>query len=219
MPVAYQVKFETITIGDHAFEIRSLKDRQQYADPHKAAQKAGVSSASWPLFGVLWPSGIMLADMMDSYPVKGLRVLEVGCGLGLASLVAHRRGADITASDYHPLAEKFMEQNIKLNKLKPLDFKCIHWKTIDKELGQFDLIIGSDILYEPDHPALLSRFIERHATENCTIIVVDPGRRQRTEFSKRMIDNGYSLIPHTINHQLAALLEFTGRVLVYRRRQ
>ncbi len=215
---AYQIKFETITIGTQAFEIRSLKDRQQYADPHQRAHKAGISAASWSLFGVLWPSGIMLADIMDTYPLAGLRVLEVGCGLGLASLVAHHHGANITASDYHPLAEQFMAQNIKLNKFDPLKFKCINWKTIDKELGKFDLIIGSDVLYEPDHPVMLARFIERHVAENGTVIIVDPGRRQRIEFSKRMIDNGYSLIPHIPNPQLAAEQEFKGKVLVYQRK-
>jgi predicted nicotinamide N-methyase len=214
---AYQVKFESVTIGLHAFEIRSLKDRQQYADPDKIAHKAGVSAASWPLFGELWPSGIMLADVIDSYPLKGLRVLEVGCGLGLASLVAHRHGADITASDYHPLAAQFLAHNSKLNALAALDFKCIHWKTIDRELGQFDLIIGSDVLYEPDHPKLLSRFIERHVAGDGTVIIVDPGRRQRTEFSKRMVENGFALIPHLVNAVLAATLEFKGKVLVYRR--
>jgi len=214
---AYQVKVETVTIGDHAFEMRSLKDRQQYDDPDKIAHKAGVSAASWPLFGVVWPSGIMLADVMDSYPLAGLRVLEVGCGLGLASLVAHRHGADITASDYHPLAAQFIAHNSKLNQLASLDFKCINWKTIDRELGLFDLIIGSDVLYEPNHPALLSHFIERHAANDSTVIIVDPGRRQRMEFSKRMIENGFALIPHLVNAVLAATLEFKGKVLVYRR--
>lgn len=217
MSAGYQVAFQTITVGDHPFEIRSLKDRQQYADTGQLAHKAGVSPASWPLFGVMWPSGIMLADVVDRYPLRGLRVLEVGCGLGLASLVAHRHGADITASDYHPLAGEFMAENAVMNQLAPLPFLRLDWKQIDPAAGKFDLIIGSDILYEPDHPRLLCRFIERHAQETCTIIVVDPGRRQRMEFSRRMVGNGFSLIPHLVNAVLAAQLGFTGRVLVYRR--
>jgi len=217
MAVGYQVKFETITIGKHPFEIRSLKDRQQYDDPVGESKKAGVSPASWPLFGVVWPSGVMLADVMDTYPTNGLRILEVGCGLGLASMVVHNHGADITASDYHPMAEQFMDKNIALNKFAPMKFAIIDWCKIDKNLGKFDLIIGSDVLYEPNHPATLAKFVERHAGENCKVIIVDPGRRQRTEFTKRMIDNGYSLVPHIVNAVLAASLEFTGKVLVYTR--
>ena len=217
MTVGYQVKFETITVGKQPFEIRSLIDRQQFDDPIGESKKAGVPPASWPLFGVVWPSGMMLADVMDSYPVHGLRILEVGCGLGLASLVVHNHGADITASDYHPMAEKFMLKNIGLNKFAPIKFEVINWSKIDNSLGKFDLIIGSDVLYEPNHPMLLANFIERHASGICTVIIVDPGRRQRTEFTRRMIENGYSLIPCLINNLLADSLEFKGKVLVYTR--
>lgn len=217
MAADYQVALQTINVGGHDFEIRSLKDRQQYSDPEQIAKKAGVPLASWPLFGVIWPSGVMLADVMNDYPMQGLRILEVGCGLGLPSLVAHHHGADITASDYHPLAEEFMEKNATLNHLSPVRFQIINWSRIDSSLGKFDLIIGSDILYEPDHPRILCRFIERHAADNCTIIMVDPGRRQRMEFSKRMIDNGFALIPHLVNAVLAASMEFKGKVLVYTR--
>lgn len=217
MAADYQVALQTIQIGGSDFEIRSLQDRQQYSDPDGIAKKAGVSAAAWPLFGVIWPSGVMLADVMNGYPMQGLRILEVGCGLGLPSLVAHHHGADITASDYHPLAEEFMEKNARLNHLSPVRFQVINWSRIDASLGKFDLIIGSDILYEPDHPRILCRFIERHAEDNCTIIMVDPGRRQRMEFSKRMIDNGFVLIPHLVNAVLAASVDFKGKVLVYTR--
>jgi predicted nicotinamide N-methyase len=217
MATGYEVVLQTISVGGQDYGIRSLQDRQQYSDPEGVAKKAGVSEAAWPLFGVMWPSGIMLADFIDRYPLQGLRVLEVGCGLGLPSLVAHRHGADITASDYHPLAEDFMEKNVLMNQLLPLRFSVIDWRKIDSKLGKFDLIMGSDVLYEPDHPRMLCRFIERHAADLCTIIVVDPGRRQRMEFSKRMVDNGFSLIPHVVNTVLAESNAFKGKVLVYSR--
>ena len=94
-------------MGLHDYAIRSLKDRQEYEDINGLAELAGISSATWALFGVVWPSSLMLADIIDVQSLVGLRVLEMGCGLGLASLVAARRGANITASDYHPLAHSF----------------------------------------------------------------------------------------------------------------
>jgi len=47
-------------------------------------------------------------------------MLEVGCGLALASLVCHRRGIDVTASDCHPLASRFLLDNLRLNGLPSL---------------------------------------------------------------------------------------------------
>ena len=42
------------------------------------------------------------------------RILEVGCGLGLASLVLNERSADISATDYHPEVETFLKINTEL---------------------------------------------------------------------------------------------------------
>ncbi len=217
MALGYQVIFQTVTIGARAFEIRGLKDRQQFADPDGECKKAGICDASWPLFGVLWPSAIVLADLMDVHPTRGLRVLEVGCGLGLASLVSHGHGADITASDYHPVAETFMDENLLLNRLLPIRFARLDWKKIHTALGKFDLIIGSDVLYEPDHPKWLAGFIDRHMADNGRVIIVDPGRRQRLDFSKRMVKNGFTQVPHAVNAALAARLDFTGKVMEYTR--
>ncbi len=58
----YLTKQERIAVaGVDDLLIRSLLDRQQYADPLGVAERLGISSAAWPLFGLLWPSGARLA--------------------------------------------------------------------------------------------------------------------------------------------------------------
>lgn len=47
----YQVKTDTITVGASKYHIRSLTDRQQYDDVGGLAALAGISSATWALFG------------------------------------------------------------------------------------------------------------------------------------------------------------------------
>ena len=53
----------------------------------------------------------------------GQRILEVGCGVPLVNLVGHRRGADVTASDCHPLAAGFSLENVRINGLLPLQYR------------------------------------------------------------------------------------------------
>jgi predicted nicotinamide N-methyase len=66
--------------------IRSLLDKQQFFDPDGAALALGISSAFWSLFGLLWPSGSKLAERLATRPVSVQeRILELGCGLALAS--------------------------------------------------------------------------------------------------------------------------------------
>lgn len=201
----YQVKHETHVLGTSSFEIRSLLDRQQYADPDGAAEAAGISSASWPLFGMVWPSSRMLADAMQTHHLAGQRILEIGCGLALASLVLHRRHGDITASDCHPLTAAFLAENVRLNALPHLKYQTGHWGRDNLALGEFDLIIASDVLYERDQPETLSNFIDRHSSAHVHVIVLDPDRGNRSGFCRRMVALGYSL-----NIQRAGLQQNTG---------
>lgn len=213
----YELKFETLRVGELELTIRSLKDRQQFHDPDGRYEKAGVSPASWPLFGVMWPSAMILADLMMTWPLEKLRVLEIGCGLALGSLIAHHRGADITASDYHPLAGSFLKENLTLNSFPPLPFENTDWSSINPTLGLFDLIIGSDILYEPNHPELISAFIDRHAKPDATIIIVDPGRQEHRKFSRLMVEQGYQVDVERPATDLARHIGFKGKILRYTR--
>ncbi len=189
----YQVRFDTHLLGDSHFEIRSLLDRQQFSDPDGAALAAGISSASWPLFGMVWPSARILAHAMQTQDLVGKRILEVGCGLALASLVIHRRHGDITASDFHPLTAAFLADNVRRNDLPALKYQTGHWGRPNPELGRFDLIIGSDLLYERDQPETLSAFIHAHAADRVDIIVLDPDRGNRNGFCRKMQALGYTL--------------------------
>lgn len=57
---------------------------------------------------------------------------------------------------------------------------------------EFDIIIGSNLLYETDHIDLLSDFIHKHTQTKYEVIIVDSGRGQHTRFNKKMICLGYS---------------------------
>ena len=144
-------RYSTVELDDVDIHLRTLRDNQQYDDPEGLADSLGISSAIWPLFGVLWESGEVLADSVKDLDVTSLRILEVGCGIGLASLLLNLRQADITASDHHPRADEFLQHNAKLNNSQPIPFFRSNWSTDASTNGRFDLIIGSDLLYEPNH--------------------------------------------------------------------
>jgi predicted nicotinamide N-methyase len=215
--LGYTVETSTLCIGGVDYQIRALSDRQQFSDPDGDAERAGVPPASWPLFGVLWPSGRALAEAMSAFPVAGKRILEIGCGLGLASLVLQRRGADVTASDYHPLAEEFLRANAALNGLPAITFRRAAWSELQPELGRFDLLIGSDVLYERNHAALVAGFFERHAQPAAEIVVVDPGRGQSGQLTRRLAAGGFAATETRVAITTSELPPLRGRLLTYRR--
>lgn len=217
-PIGYDVKFQRVGVGGGAdLQIRSLLDKQQFYDPLGIALEAGISSATWPLFGLLWPSAQKLADMMQTWDLRGKRVLEVGCGLGLASLVIHRREGNITASDCHPLTEIFLKANVLLNDLPPMHYETGNWGRVNKGLGMFDLLIASDVLYERSHPAQLSGFIQEHAAEGAEVLIVDPNRGNRRVFHQGMAHLGFTVTELIMNEPLHDLSAYRGRLLHYKR--
>lgn len=218
-PVAlgYQVKFETLNLGGLDYRIRSLFDKQQYSDPDGSAERAGITSAIWPLFGQVWPSSRILAGVMQTFAIEGKRILEIGCGLALASLVMQRRGADITASDCHPLAAAFLVENLLLNQMAAIPFQTGNWSDADPALGKFDLIIGSDVLYERSQPDILSRFIDRHSNPEVEVIIVDPDRGNRAKFNRDMAGLGYVHSEQRAAEHQSSGEAYKGRFLNYRR--
>lgn len=213
----YRTRQMVVRLGGHDYQVRALSDLQQFADPHHFAERIGISSAQWSLFGQVWPAGRVLADAMTTCDVTGKRILELGCGLGLASLVLQYRGANIVATDMHPLTRSFLEHNVALNGLPMLDYRELRWAVPDDTLGRFDLIIGSDILYERDHASLLAAVVERHAQPHAEVLLTDPGRGNSGAFTRALVAQGYALTEQRHRFKETDLAPFRGRLLSYRR--
>ena len=171
--------YQTVEFGTVDIHLCTLRNRQEFDDPTGIAEKLGISSATWPLFGVIWPSSLVLAHFISDYSTGTKRILEIGCGMALTSLLLNKKSADITATDYHPETGKFLRRNALLNEDQPIAYEQVDWDGGNDTLGVFDLIIGSDLLYEDQHVALLANFIEDHSKPTCEVILVDPGRGRK----------------------------------------
>lgn len=154
---------------------------------------------------------------MSDFDIEGKRILEIGCGVGLSSLVINKRGGDISATDYHPEVERFLKRNVELNEGKEIPYKRLNWSNELSIMGKFDLIIGSDLLYEKEHIELLSQFIDQHANDKCEVIIVDPGRKHHNKFTKEMIKRSFSHSQSAPEFSYDLKTPFKGLVIRYRR--
>jgi len=214
----YETLVLNVPVGTQSFRLKSLRDRQQYVDRDGSAARLGISSATWPLFGLLWPASLALAEAMSVADVDGRRILEIGCGLALPSLVLKRRGADITASDHHPLAKRFLDFNAALNCVPPIDFVAMPWEGPISEIGHFDIIIGSDVLYERGHAELLAELVDRLSEPRAEVWISCPGRGYLGRFSRALQARGFRGTQKRLREQfMNGELEFRGRLLRYRR--
>ena len=213
----YATRQEQVAIGGHDYRLRVLADRQQFWDPDGHGERLGISSAQWGLFGQLWPAGRLLARAMQDFDIGGKRILELGCGIGLASLVLQRRGADVVASDMHPLAEVFLAYNAALNALPALHYRRLQWDEPLPELGRFDLIIASDVLYESGHAALLGGVVDRHAHVQAEVLVADPGRGNSSHLGRQLSARGFDLEERRFALHADEAPPWRGRLLHYSR--
>lgn len=211
-------RYQSNDFGDYDIHYRSLKNRNQFEDIDGAAEALGISSASWPIFGMVWPSGEILAQLMANYDLGSKRILEVGCGVGLASLVLNKRMANISATDIHPLTLEYLNHNTSLNHDRKIPFFRTDWiDTQGASHGEFDLVIASDVLYERPHNELLSLFIEHYARSTSEVIIVDGGRGFANRFTHLMTAYGFEV------EQLNDIAPFTnpekfkGKILRYTR--
>jgi len=215
-PVRY--RYQTIEFGEHDIHFRSLRDRQQFRDDLGEAESIGISSALWPIAGMVWPSEEVLAQLMTLYDIEARRILEVGCGIGLASLVLNERRADISATDIHPCSGDNLQHNTQLNGGRHIPYLRTAWEdTPESNFGPFDLIIGSDLLYESNHAKQLTLFIQQTAKPKCEVLLVDASRGHSAKFKFRMQELGFDC------KQLDAILPVTdpakykGNIFRFRR--
>lgn len=212
-----RLRYQTVEFGEIDIHLCTLRNNQEFHDPVGTAEKLGISSATWPLFGVIWPSSLVLAHYILNYETKSKRILEVGCGMALSSLLLNKQCADITATDYHPEAQLFLQRNVLLNKDKAIAFEQADWANKTDNLGLFDLIIGSDLLYEDEHITLLANFIQAHSKPICDVIIVDPGRGRKSKLSTQMIELGFTSTHQKPIHTHYLDKEFKGSILKFTR--
>jgi predicted nicotinamide N-methyase len=109
-----------------------------------------------PYWAELWPASLALADALPD--VAGLRVVELGCGLGVPSLVAAARGAEVTATDWADDAIALVRENAARNGLT-MEAEVRDWR--EPWDARFDLVLAADVLYERRNvEPLLARLAE-----------------------------------------------------------
>src|SRR4051812_35342413 len=113
-----------------------------------------------PYWARLWPSGRALGRAVADGPaLDGRRVLELGCGLGLPSIAAARRGGEVVASDVSADAAVFATHNLALNGLVG-DVVAAAWPELVAG-GPWDLVLAADVLYLAANVESLLRVLPR----------------------------------------------------------
>jgi len=160
---------EVVPLGDRELTVLRPRDTEALID-----EDAFEEHEFLPYWAELWPSGVALARAIASRALKGARVLEVGCGLGLPSLAAARAGGRVLATDWSPAAIDLLRENAARNDVT-LEAEVATWTDPAPLLARapFGLVLAADVLYEHRNVPVLSDLLPRLGGE---VLLADPGR-------------------------------------------
>jgi predicted nicotinamide N-methyase len=164
---------ETIRIGELELTLVRPEEPESLLD-----EEAFADDEFMPYWAELWPAGLALAYELPER-LDDLRVVELGCGLGVPSLVAAARGAHVTAVDWAGDAIALLRVNASTNNLS---LAAVHadWRRFD---GSFDLALAADVLYEARNVEPLAALVSRIAPRS---LVGLAGRPYEREFLERV---------------------------------
>ena len=149
-----------------------------------------VADERLPYWADLWPSAQILANEVALMRLGNQRVLELGCGLGVVALGAAMAGAEVTATDYYDDALLFAALNVHAATGKSIATRMVNWVAMPEDLGKFDVVLASDVLYEHRYAAMVADAIARTLVRGGEAIVADPGRIALEEFLEECSDRG-----------------------------
>jgi len=185
-------KFATVTedvaVGSVLLRFTRVADPNLVLDEMAAAEdlkdklaghRRPSEDLTLPYWAELWDSAYGVSDYLIStlFPnsaLKGMNVLDLGCGMGLTGTVAAASGAKVTFADLSPEALLFARLN-SAPFAERVRTRQLNWRTAKLE-ERFDLIIGADILYERAQWMYLEPFWRAHLKPGGTILLGEPGR-------------------------------------------
>jgi predicted nicotinamide N-methyase len=137
----------------------------------------------FPYWAKVWPSAIALVKVLQKHPslIRDKTVLELGAGIGLPSLLMANEAKAIQVSDYDSQAVELLQKNIAHLQLQNVQAIQLDWNTIPENITA-EVVILSDVNYDPTQFETLTKLIEKFIYQGCTVILSTPQRIMASPF-------------------------------------
>ncbi|MEA2705381.1 MAG: lysine methyltransferase [Gemmatimonadaceae bacterium] len=167
----FRTSVEDATVDAHTFSILKPANSDDLI-----REEDFVKDERLPYWADVWPSSLILAGKLLELKGRGKTALELGCGVGLSTLAATKAGYDVLSTDYYEDALDVTRANVFRNLGKFARTRLVDWRHLPDDLGQFDFVFASDVLYEKEYAELLPVILDRVLAASGTALIADPGR-------------------------------------------
>jgi len=137
----------------------------------------------FPYWAKVWPSAIALHNVLQKHPslIRDKTVLELGAGIGLPSLLMANEANAIQVSDYNSEAVELLQKNITHLQLQNVQAIQLDWNNVPENM-KAEVMILSDVNYDPTQFETLTKLIEKFIHQGCAIILSTPQRIMASPF-------------------------------------
>ncbi|MBF0523930.1 MAG: methyltransferase domain-containing protein [Deltaproteobacteria bacterium] len=178
----YGTFFTTIRVADTTLKFLQVKEETKHLED--VIDKWQRGQTIFPFWTRIWEANLILARFMSMIPTDPAKpVLELGAGMGVTGLFASAFGHEVILTDLEDEALDFARINIAENKLTNVTVRRLDWMEPDMD-RKFDLIIGSEILYEKSVFPPLVALIDRLLTDDGVIYLAQGMDRPCAGFFK-----------------------------------
>jgi predicted nicotinamide N-methyase len=167
----FRTSVEDATVAEHTFSILKPANSDDLI-----REEDFVKDERLPYWADVWPSSIILAGKLLELNGRGKSALELGCGVGLSTLAATSAGFDVLSTDYYEDALDVTRANVFRNLGTIARTRLVDWRHLPEDLGSFDLVFASDVLYEKEYAELLPVILDSVLASEGIAIIADPGR-------------------------------------------
>lgn len=153
------------------------------ADPESLLSEADFErDERLPYWADVWPSSVILARHVAMLDAAGKTMLELGSGAGLVATAAALAGFQVTVSDYYEDSLRFSRANVQRHAHLDPPAQLLDWRHLPPSLPRYDVVVGSDVLYEKPYGALVAETIARTLKGDGRAYITDPGRIATNDF-------------------------------------
>jgi predicted nicotinamide N-methyase len=192
------VVVETLEFGESAVKVvRPAEPDRLLDDP--VVRDWNQSDDYMPYWAYLWPGARLLAEVVAREPWPGCGpgqeppcALEIGCGVGLAGLIALERGLRVHFTDYDLAPLCIVARSIRENGFDPTlcTTGLLDWRE-PPDLS-FPIILGSDVLYERRLVPLVANLLAAMLEPGGQGLIACPGRTSAESFPDAVRSRGLS---------------------------
>ncbi|MEZ6043361.1 MAG: methyltransferase domain-containing protein [Planctomycetaceae bacterium] len=197
----------TLPIEGHSITINIPAHPDQILEQAVQGEANGDHQTD-PYWGLLWDAAPRTARCILRHAqangfARGLKTVELGCGVGLAGIAGLLAGLDVTLTDLVPSAVEMACGNAVLNGFSDARGQAVDWRNPPDET--YDFIVASDVLYDSANHRPLLNTITRMLAENGVVWIGDAGRANSPLFIHLAEDEGWkvSILDEDQNELLA----------------